>query len=116
MPEDAVQFVRGVLPSTVTVGSTYTLPPHNEPHVVLLIVDEGWKHHSCVVVRVLRVSSVYRSRCLVRLSETAFYLVLYRLLHRILRRTKVRYVHVSRVERGLLYSILYEEQDEEDHT
>ena len=53
MPEDAVQFVRGVLPSTVTVGSTYTLPPHNEPHVVLLIVDEG----SCVVVHLAPLGS-----------------------------------------------------------
>ena len=44
-PADAVQFVRGD-PSTVTVGSTYTLPPHDEPHMVLLIVDEG----GCVIV------------------------------------------------------------------
>ena len=61
MPEDAVQFVRGVLPSTVTVGSTYTLPPHNEPHVVLLIVDEGVVvHHAwspCVVVHLAPLGS-----------------------------------------------------------
>ena len=64
MPEDAVQFVRGVLPSTVTVGSTYTLPPHNEPHVVLLIVDEG----SCVVVHLAPLG--HRSALLGHLSTT----------------------------------------------
>ena len=57
---DAVQFVRGD-PSTVTVGSTYTLPPHNEPHVVLLIVDEGVVvHHAwspCVVVHLAPLGS-----------------------------------------------------------
>ena len=51
-PADAVQFVRGD-PSTVTVGSTYTLPPHNEPHVVLLIVDEG----GCVVLHLAPLGS-----------------------------------------------------------
>ena len=52
-PADAVQFVRGD-PSTVTVGSTYTLPPHDEPHMVLLIVDEGgW----CVVVHLAPLGS-----------------------------------------------------------
>ena len=52
-PADAVQFVRGD-PSTVTVGSTYTLPPRNEPHMVLLIVDEGG---GCVVVHLARAVS-----------------------------------------------------------
>ena len=65
----------------------------------------------------LRVSSVYRSRCLVRLSETAFYLVLYRLLHYTVYYLLITKAYMyPRVERGLLYSILYEEQDEEDHT
>ena len=64
MPEDAVQFVRGVLPSTVTVGSTYTIPPHSEPHVVLLIVDEG----SCVVVHLAPLG--HRSALLGHLSTT----------------------------------------------